>query len=419
MKGYAAGLLLLVTTVLVGQTGRYPFSDRNSYTPTPLEGTWYFLPEKTAQGLIPGFIPDFQESIAVALPHRVNMPDQALWYQTNVVLPDSATRMAISADDGAQVWLNAQMLLRDQFGHFILPGQRNRVNNLQIRVLNNALEGGLRSITLLTPKARKPPVHFSFWGDSQGGWPVFRQLAAQMQRYPDHFSIGLGDLVGNGIDREQWIDFEKILYALSADREVFLIPGNHDYDGYYQDLVSNHYRQLVQLQPGQTTWYSFSRGNAIFLMLDPNGNFPLSIDSLQQQWAMEVLSSEAWQRADWRFVALHQFPYGQGWEGHEGDLFLRDWIASLAEKYRIDFVLGGHNHDYERLSKNYGQQATHFILSGGAGGGLEAPPNNPQPQMDNILKVHHFCRMILHDNKAELLVYDLNGHIIDQVTFTK
>jgi len=421
MRSFAFVSLFLLCTALPAQSGRYPFSDRNSFEVMSIETDWIFLAEKPGQGLSVPAPPSFAGGIAVRLPHSVVLPNQAFWYTCNLSLPDSAIYLAVSADDGAQVWLNGEALDRDRSGNFLLPLPRTASgqHQLAIRVLNNALAGGLKSVELRSAKKHSPPLSFSFWGDSQGGWPVFGQLLEQMKQFPDRFSLGLGDLVGNGSNRKQWLEFELLIYNLASDREVMLIPGNHDYDGYYQDLVSQNYRQMMQLGSEQPTWYSFSRDNAIFLMLDPNGSFPLAIDTLQHQWALEVMSSEAWQQADWRFVALHQFPYGQGWAGHEGDDFLRQWIDSLAEKYRIDFVLGGHNHDYERLSQKYGAHTTHFIISGGAGGGLEASANNPGPVMDQVHKLHHFCRMILRERDAELIVYGIDGKIIDNPIFTK
>lgn len=62
------------------------------------------------------------------------------------------------------------------------------------------------------------------------------------------------------------------------------------------------------------------------------------------------------------------------------------------ETKRIDFVLAGHSHDYERLKKNYGSQQTHFFILGGAGGGLEPPESSAYPKMDTIIKAHYYAR---------------------------
>jgi hypothetical protein len=115
-------------------------------------------------------------------------------------------------------------------------------------------------------------------------------------------------------------------------------------------------------------------------------------------------------------------PYGQGWEGYEGDHFIRStydrylgWFA-----YQIDFVLSGHIHDYERLTKKYGDHFTTFIISGGAGGGIE-PIESPilSPVMDRLIKQHHFGRMMLQKNKALMYIYDINGAILDQLIIHK
>ncbi|MBK8053588.1 MAG: hypothetical protein IPK35_10050 [Saprospiraceae bacterium] len=91
----------------------------------------------------------------------------------------------------------------------------------------------------------------------------------------------------------------------------------------------------------------------------------------------------------------------------------------MANPYQIDFVLSGHIHDYERLTKKYDDHTTTFVVSGGAGGGIEPKDSNPEPKMDRLIKQHHFGRMTLQKNKAMMYIYDINGDIIDQLTIQK
>lgn len=421
MKSLWLMVCWVIACSLPAQSGRYPWSLHDTYLPVELKTDWLWIIENHGSGLKVNKLPDFSLAENVLLPHRLSLPNRAWWYQSTVSLPSNTVALKVMADDGAQVWLDDKPLQTDRSGLFLLPAAAKTTSDivLSIRVLNNALAGGLKGVQALTSDTDKQELSFSFWGDSQGGWDTFSQLVEQMIQYPDDFSLGLGDLTGEGVDRKQWLSFEQLIYPLAADRELFLVPGNHDYDGYYNELYASNYRKMMEIGPEESTYYSFYRKNTAFLVLDPNPNFPLAIDSLQYHWMLTQMESEKWKKAEWRFLVLHQFPYGQGWKGHSGDQFLQAMIDSLAEKYKIDFVLGGHNHDYERMSRQYGMQQTHFIISGGAGGGLEAPANNPEPQMDKILKVHHFCRMEAGPSRINLIVYDTSGKIIDQKKFTK
>ena len=229
---------------------------------------------------------------------------------------------------------------------------------------------------------------------------------------PD-FSIGLGDLVSDGSQAAQWLGFLYAWQPLASQIPVYPVIGNHDYDGYYDDLVPALYRQYIR----EKTYFSWAHGNSIFVALDPNERFPLGIEGAQHAWFLEQIDSEAWQRATWRFVLLHQPPYSQGWPDYHGDDFIRELIEEYAEPAGIDFVLSGHSHCYERLTKSFGTQQTHFLILGGAGGGLEPPVSSTYPQMDTVIKAHHYGLFDVEAEKVSLRVIGLNGEVLDQVDF--
>jgi len=387
-------------------------------------------------------VPDFQDGENVDLPHRLNLPNSVFWYYKKIKTKSHAI-LKLNADDGAQVWVNHQRIKPNKYGNFPFE-TTNDSTEIIIRVLNNAVAGGLRSAAILnhpdenikneiesqfsiTPLMSKDKnihenedvISFSFWGDSQGGWSTFKNIAQKMAGFDDDFSVGLGDLVGDGSQELEYILFREALNPLQKKMPLFFIPGNHDYDGCYDDLIPQNYLKHISDEKSGKTYYDFYVGKAAFVTLDPNRNFPLAIDSLQYQWMLKTMQSKSWKEADWRFIVIHQVPYGQGWKGYEGDLFIRNMINTLANPYQIDFVLSGHIHDYERLTKKYGDHSTTFIISGGAGGGIEPIESNPTPVMDRLIKQHHFGRMLLQKNKAMMYIYDINGDILDQLTIHK
>lgn len=99
--------------------------------------------------------------------------------------------------------------------------------------MNNAVAGGLRSVEILDGKdvnipenssqtqiqssitplmskeknihPDKEEISFSFWGDSQGGWSIFNIFTQKMADFDDDFSVGLGDLVGDGSQESEYI----------------------------------------------------------------------------------------------------------------------------------------------------------------------------------------------------------------------
>ena len=383
------------------------------------------------------------------LPHRILLPDQAIWYAAKVKLV-SNHYLLVDADDGAQVFFNGVQIPPTNGYYYQLPHSQDSVW-LAIRVLNNAMFGGLREVKwiekenmdlvwdernavleqleeiYLTEQYRSdvflPPdnfqlhagrsTKFTVWGDSQGGWNKFQALCNLMLNIPRlEFSIGLGDLVSDGASTAQWFSFMTCLVPLIERRvKVFPLPGNHDYDGYYDDLIPHNYIRhiLGKERPTYTCW---TAGPAIFLALDPNGSFPLGLDADQYHWAMEKMNSKAWKQARWRFVLIHQPPYAQGWPGYQGDRFIRSFIDEHAEKDRIDFVLSGHCHDFEYLSKNYGNQRTNFIISGGGGGSLEPDENDREIKMDTVINIHHYLLFELDETKVNISMFDEMNHLV-------
>jgi predicted phosphodiesterase len=259
------------------------------------------------------------------------------------------------------------------------------------------------------------PFKFSAWGDSQGGWKTFQRLTGDMSHRSLAFSIGLGDLVADGSEKEQWIGFLYALQPLGASVPIYPVIGNHDYDGYYDNLIPVLYRQHIRTE----NYFAWSYNNCYFVALDPNERFPLGIEGKQRAWVYEQMSSDAWQQADWRFILLHQPPYAQGWQDYHGDDFIRQLVEENAAAAKIDVVLSGHSHCYERLSKKYDQQLTHFLILGGAGGGLEPPTLSDYPVMDTIIKQHHYGLFEVSQNHIDFQVIGLDGVVLDKIRLSK
>jgi len=445
---------------------------------------WYFGFGHPAHGLQAGFDRRPALDTLVELPHLVNRPDWPFWYERTVLIEEDSYLLA-DGDDGVQCFIDGKRLT-PELGNFFHLTPTPDSTSITLRVLNNALRGGLRRVRLVPATsfvryrrerrrdhlaqqllflaqrdarlftaadwtaleaalsseepdrladqlaaysalhpARLPALplnsaetdttfSFTAWGDSQGGWATFVELTRQMTGGGDVFSIGLGDLVAEGSDERQWQAFVQCLQPLLAEHPVFPIAGNHDYDGYYDDLTPLLYRQVILGDPTRPAYFAWTYGGASFLALDPNETFPLGITGAQRDWLFEQLDSPGWREATWRFLLIHQPPYAQGWPEYHGDDFIRQMVDTLAEAKQIDFVLSGHAHDYERLTKTYGTQRTHFFVLGGAGGGLEPPESSAYPRMDAIVKQHHFARFAITPRAVRVSVYGLAGELLDQ-----
>ncbi|MBK8954557.1 MAG: metallophosphoesterase [Saprospiraceae bacterium] len=416
--------------------------------------SWYFRSESELQLSDSSHIAETEMiNIPCSLPHRLLLPNSAIWYTRKFLLSDTII-LEVNADDGAQVWQDDRRVKSFYGDNFILF-PKNGCSVIRIRVLNNAMFGGLQRVLLKVRKGKlfeffergannntratfiqakrdyqinpendlnidpAQPISFTFWGDSQGGWQTFNRLIESMNAIPQHFTIGLGDLTANGSNYNQWSSFLKCLGNMPNDLAKYLIAGNHDYDGYYDDLFPELYHLITGHIENPKPYFSWKVNQCLFIGLDGNRNFPLALDTAQLNWLDSLLVSNAGNSVRWRFILLHQPPYAQGWFGYEGDEFIRNWVDKYAEKYKIDFVLSGHVHNYERMSKQYGNHTTNFIVSGGAGGRLEPPESNSNPKMDIVIKEHHFCHISINDSIAHLKVYGIDGKLLDEFIYNK
>ena len=508
-----------------------------------LDSGWMYLGSDSLPGIDREWPERFLEAQAISLPHRLALPNHSFWYRWEGKLESGV--LLIDADDGVQCWLNEIRIRRAEEGDFFVIPATGKTE-LGLRVVNNAMAGGLRSVQFLSradylawqekkdqiragfladrkmellqdpehlekckelpfpelkerlaaypilfsdpvliwgttgspfvrwvsesagtarmrtnhgellrvesddgvfthqvnpgetfsfdlyqnksyqghfrmaaPDPSEAGIRLALWGDSQGGWKTFRKIADAIRSRRVDLSVGAGDLVSNGSEEWAYPRFLQLLSRMQTPQ--MLVPGNHDYDGHYDDLQARQLRQHLFL-PETPTFGLQVFGPLAMLSLDPNVYFPVSIPegTLQRQWLEKQLQSEVWQHARWKMLLLHQPPYSQGWPGYTGEWTIRQLLEPFFHQGLVDLVVAGHTHDYERLSLEFSGNPVHFLVVGGAGGGLE--PKGEQsaaPQMDRLIKKHHYGILDVDSSRMRLKVYDLEGNTLDEFTAKK
>ncbi|GAB2495017.1 metallophosphoesterase family protein [Algoriphagus taiwanensis] len=514
------------------------FSETFRYTGLiqTLDSGWEYLGKDSLPG-IHRDIPDFDSFLAINLPHRLTFPNHSMWYRTETDLQEGI--LWVDADDGAQVWIDGKRVPRSTDGEYF-PISQNGQQKILIRVVNNAMAGGLRRVTwarkrdfdhwksgaqtrrdslLLFSKnqlvkneelkksiqkkgleildqypilftapvmilgdrgsyfirwvseksgearllmtngeekvlisengiftletdqkslefdlfqqeayqgrfsfslpEQKEKVRLAVWGDSQGGWNTFDHISKQISDLSPDFSLGAGDLVNNGSEEMSYVRF---LHAVSLMKTVQIpVPGNHDYDGYYEDLNPKQMKDHLFINEKATFGLNFL-GPAALLTLDPNEFFPVSIPegSSQRDFLESTLKSEEWRNRPWKIIALHQPPFSQGWPGYQGEQSIRELLEPYFHQGLIDVVIAGHTHDYERLTTAFSGYPVTFLIVGGAGGGLEPQGRiSPKPEMDLLIKKHHFGILEMGNQSFEWEVFGLEGEILDHFRIQK
>ncbi len=180
------------------------------------------------------------------------------------------------------------------------------------------------------------------------------------------------------------------------DHGTRLIPvlGNHDVDS------GNGPAQIAALgMPGP--WYSTTIGDVEIFALDSNR----SGDPDQLAWLDRSLASST---ADWKIVILHHPAYSAGSHGSDPGV-QRDFVP-LLERYGVDLVLSGHDHDYQRSKPINGVT---YVVTGAA---AKLRPTGSADFTEVSYSVHSFVDLVVGTDRIEGSAIDHDGRAIDRFT---
>ena len=121
--------------------------------------------------------------------------------------------------------------------------------------------------------------------------------------------------------------------------------GDHEYSDTMDGTIGiiNQYLKPLNLAK---TYYSFDMNNVHFTVIDPHIDYGSTSD--QYQFVENDLKTASTNpKIDWIFVLQHTPMYTSP-SKHLGDSTIRDIFHPLFDKYDVDLVFGGDNHNYQR-----------------------------------------------------------------------
>jgi Calcineurin-like phosphoesterase/Iron/zinc purple acid phosphatase-like protein C len=216
------------------------------------------------------------------------------------------------------------------------------------------------------------PFMFLVYGDhgnhnSSTQIPI-RDLMVAAQ--PD-FVVSVGDMVyPNG--GAQYFDSKFFLPYADLLRRVMIWPsvGNHDDQADSGGSWRDAFVTPANNPDGDEDYYSFDAGNAHFVVLESND--PMAPGGAQARFLDQDLTAS---EALWKFVVFHHTIYSSGMH-HGSALTIRANIVPLLDQHKVDLVLMGHEHNYERTYPMLGDQVvgagqgTVYLTTGGGGADL-------------------------------------------------
>ncbi|KAL0488177.1 purple acid phosphatase [Acrasis kona] len=204
---------------------------------------------------------------------------------------------------------------------------------------------------------RKKNVPFKFltYGDmnvNQDSEDTLRLIKKIIKSDPDvRFIIHQGDIpyAWNG-DENIWDRWGDLAQPVTANMPYMVVVGNHESDaGFkaYKHRFTNSTGRNSNSKEGNI-YYSFNYQNVHFIGLSTEHNF--SRGSRQYNWLKSDLKNIDEDETPFTIIYTHRPMYCSNSNHHEDDIGpkFRDAIEPLFKDYKIDLVLYGHVHAYER-----------------------------------------------------------------------
>jgi 3',5'-cyclic AMP phosphodiesterase CpdA len=207
-------------------------------------------------------------------------------------------------------------------------------------------------------------LSFAAIGDNGSGGRQAMAVAERMARTyrarPFGNVVLLGDIsyYGSISDRYEDVFVRPMRPLLDAGVTFDLAIGNHDEGLRHSEEGFDEIEAEIDLLDTPGRYYMRTYGPADVFLLDSSvpGLFgPGASDQLQ--WLDDTLASAT---SQWRIVALHHPPFSSG--RHGSTPRAEELLVPLLERHRVDLVLAGHDHDYERTRPIDGVT---YVVSGG------------------------------------------------------
>jgi 3',5'-cyclic AMP phosphodiesterase CpdA len=220
--------------------------------------------------------------------------------------------------------------------------------------------------------------------------PQSRYAVEAVERFKPLFHLLNGDLCYANLNPTAqpavWADFGNNVQVSAAHRPWMPCPGNHEIEFNNGTQGFNSYLTRYSLPQNGTSfpglWYHFKVGSALFISLSADdviyqdsgafvagpsplqpaastGNGPIEPGTsfyirgysgdAQTRWLERTLAAASKDDSiDWIIVQMHQDALSSSKNGNGSDKGIREAWLPLFDRYGVDLVLCGHDHDYER-----------------------------------------------------------------------
>jgi 3',5'-cyclic AMP phosphodiesterase CpdA len=296
-----------------------------------------------------------------------------------------------------------------------------------------------RSFDVATGPAPASPAAFRFLvaGDSRNRMDVWASSGEKIRGEAPDFVVFTGDAVAIGANQRDWNAWFEATTGVFAVEEllartpVMMVNGNHE------ALALNYFAQFAfpqDLSTGEMAegeqWYSFDYAGAHFAMLDST-----ILQEQQADWLRADLAKVDRRTTPWIFVAFHYPPYSCS--NHGSDMSVRTRWQPVFDEFKVDIVLTGHDHNYERSlplrgldAANQGipaqatgaalpvaESGTLYVVTGGSGAPLYDNGTCPHTHLSE--KIENYVVIDIDGRTLRYQAKRLDGSQIESFEYSK
>jgi acid phosphatase type 7 len=253
---------------------------------------------------------------------------------------------------------------------------------------NTVLQGDKDNFFVTSPPiGSEQKVRIMAFGDMGMGIETQTNVYKQYLKFIGNNYTDLWLLMGDNAYAQGWDwEYQQRFFEfyqterLMKQTPIFPSPGNHDYSptpnnyiiedplvAYFSIFSVPTKGEVGGVASKSKAFYSYNYANIHFVSLDSYGKqgadrAMFSKDSDQMKWLEQDLKAN---KQKWTIVYWHHPPYTMGSHNSDTELDLqtiREGVVPILEKYKVDMVLNGHSHNYERsqmMKGHYGMEATY------------------------------------------------------------
>jgi predicted MPP superfamily phosphohydrolase len=273
--------------------------------------------------------------------------------------------------------------------------------------------------TFTTFPKNAEPFHFVILGDTRSRHEVHQKVVNKIIEQDPLFVINTGDLVAAGNEIADWEKFFDINKKLIRNVPYFTVLGNHEQN-------SKNYYNFFDL-PGNEAYYFFTVGDALFIVLDMDGEYiptPEYLKGAEREKFWEDISKDYFEKekkwlenvlelnksAGYIFVMFHPTWYSVKKSRTEEAAQRRKFWGNIFERYNVTAVLNGHDHYYHH-ARHCGVD---YIVTAGGGAPLYKI-DAIQPETVKAISIEHFMSININEKEAVMKAIGLDGNIIEEI----